>query len=86
MARDTFDTSSWLTAYKAFLLDKDESFILKVAPLAILLGMPEILASNLIPGVGEIIDLSGLGVTSVVLFRTYLAVRRHRNPSEVRTR
>ena len=71
-------TVSWPSAYRAFLLDDKESLVLKLAPIALLLGTPEVIASNLIPVVGELVDVGGLTLTALVLFRTYLAVRRHR--------
>lgn len=72
--------TSWLHAYKLFLLDKDESFILKLAPLILILGSPEVIVSNHLPVVGEVIDVGALSVTALVIFRTYSAVKRHRQP------
>jgi hypothetical protein len=78
VANDSTSTLSWPQAYKAFLLDKDESILLKVAPLAVVLGAPEIIVSNVIPIFGEFIDVGGITLTSIMAFRTYLAVRKHR--------
>lgn len=69
---------SWLSAYQAFLRDKDESFILKIAPLILLMGAPEILVSNLLPGIGEVLDLGSVSVATIVALRTLMAVRKHR--------
>ena len=69
---------SWATAYKAFLLSKDESLILKLAPLFILLGTPEVIVSNLIPVIGEIADIGELGLLTIVAFRTYMAMQKYR--------
>lgn len=72
------NTRSWQEAYKVFLLSKNESFLLKIAPLAVLLGSPEIIASNLIPIVGEIADVGGMGLTLVIVLRTLSAVQKYR--------
>lgn len=69
---------TWPAAYKAFLLNRDESLALKLAPLALLAGSPELIASNLIPVVGEVLDLGGLTLVSVVALRTFSAVRKYR--------
>lgn len=68
---------SWGQAYKTFLQSKDESFLLKIAPLILLVGSPEILVSNLIPVVGEFVDLGGFGLTAIVLLRTFVAVQKY---------
>jgi hypothetical protein len=69
---------TWPQAYKAFLLDKDQKLLLKIAPLALLVGAPEIIVSNVIPVVGEFADLGGVSMAALVLGRTYLAVRKYR--------
>ena len=69
---------SWPQAYKAFLLNRHESFILKLAPIALLVGSPEVIASNIIPVVGEIVDVGGLTLAMVVAVRTYNAVKKYR--------
>lgn len=71
-------TKGWLQAYKLFLMDRDESFVLKVAPLIILFGSPEVILSNLLPIIGEVVDIGALSITGLVIFKTYLAVRKHR--------
>ncbi|GAC1386428.1 MAG: hypothetical protein NVS1B7_5030 [Candidatus Saccharimonadales bacterium] len=68
----------WFAAYTAFLADKQESTILKLAPIALLFGSPEIIASNVIPVIGEIVDFSALSIAVVVVVRTVMALRRHR--------
>lgn len=69
---------TWGQAYKSFLMSSDESIVLKAAPLAIILGSPEVLASNLIPVIGEIADVSGLSVAAMVAYKTYKAVKKYR--------
>ncbi|GEM_PF-5044540 len=79
----THNKRSWPQAYKAFLLSKNESFILKIAPIVILLGTPEVLAGNLIPVVGELVDFGGLGLTLIVVVRTLLAVQKYRGDTRL---
>ena len=69
---------SWPAAYKAFLMDKDESLVLKIAPIALLLGSPEIVMSNLIPVVGELLDIGTFTLAGLVALRTYTSVKKHR--------
>lgn len=69
---------SWLSAYGRFLLSPSESFILKIAPVAFLLGTPELIASEFLPIVGEISDLAALVLIAIVGFRTVQAVKRYR--------
>lgn len=68
---------NWFAAYKAFLFDKDESLVLKVAPLVLLFGSPEILVSNLLPFVGQAVDIGAFTIAAIVMFRTYIAVKKH---------
>ncbi len=70
--------NSWGVAYKRFLLSADESLFLKIAPLFLLLGSPEILISNLIPVVGEVVDLSALSLAILVVLRTWHSTRKYR--------
>ena len=72
------DKRSWLAAYGAFLLSRDESLILKVAPLALVAGSPELIASNLVPVVGELLDVGGIALASVVVLRTLAAIQKYR--------
>lgn len=69
---------SWFEAYRAFLMSKDESFLLKIAPLILLVGSPEVIASNLIPVIGEFMDLGTFSIAALVFVRTMLAVRKYR--------
>ncbi|MDL2341950.1 MAG: hypothetical protein QFB87_02650 [Patescibacteria group bacterium] len=69
---------TWMQAYQAFLFSRDESLLLKIAPLALLAGSPEIIASNLIPVVGEVADIGGVTLATVVAIRTVHAVRKYR--------
>jgi hypothetical protein len=78
MTQDTTNPVSWPNAYKAFLLDKNESTLLKLAPLAIIFGAPEVIVSNIIPVVGEFVDIGGLSLASIIAARTFLADRKHR--------
>jgi hypothetical protein len=78
MGKDSTQTISWPSAYKAFLLDKNESTLLKIAPLAIIFGAPEIVVSSIIPVVGEFIDVGSLTLATIIAARTYSAVRKHR--------
>ena len=77
-ARIATTNRSWPSAYKMFLLSRRESLLLKLAPIAILVGSPEIVASNIVPVIGEIADVSGLMLATVVAVRTYSAVKRYR--------
>jgi hypothetical protein len=69
---------SWIGAYGAFLRSRDENLILKAAPLLIIFGSPEILVSNLLPVVGEVLDIGAFGISVLVLVRTFSAVRKYR--------
>ncbi len=69
---------SWFQAYTAFLLSKDENFILKIAPILLIAGSPEIVLSNVIPFVGEFVDIGGIGLTAIVGAATFRAVRKYR--------
>ena len=75
--RATSEPRSWLAAYVSFLRQKGD-FMLKVAPLALILGSPEVVASNLIPVVGEVADIGGLVLAATVAYRTLQAVREQR--------
>lgn len=68
---------SWLQAYMVFLLSRKESLILKVAPLVLILGAPEVIASNFLPVVGEVSDVTEVVLWVIVLLRTISAVSRY---------
>lgn len=70
--------NSWLRAYLAFLKSRDENLILKAAPVLLIVGSPEVLVSNLLPFVGETLDIGTFGLTALVLYRTFRAVRKYR--------
>lgn len=70
--------STWGKAYKAFLLSHNENLVLKIAPLLILIGTPEILASNLIPIVGELADVGDFSLLLLVVVRTFQAVQKYK--------
>lgn len=69
---------TWGEAYRQFLMSRDESLILKVAPLLLLFGAPEILMSNLVPVVGEVADVGTFGLFVIVALRTVAAVRKYK--------
>jgi hypothetical protein len=69
---------SWLSAYGKFLLSSQESLILKIAPLAFLIGAPELIASEFLPIIGEISDIGAIVVAAIVVVRTMRAVSRYR--------
>jgi cytochrome c oxidase assembly factor CtaG len=71
-------TRTWGKAYKAFLMSRNENLVLKLAPLLMLLGTPEVIACNLIPVVGEIADLSEISLIFLIVVRTLHAVRKYR--------
>lgn len=68
---------SWAQAYFKFLLSPKENLVLKVAPIFLLLGAPEVIVSNFLPVVGEVTDLGALVLWAIVITRTVRAVRRH---------
>lgn len=72
---------SWPQAYMAFLLSRRESLVLKFAPLAILIGSPELVISSFIPVVGEVSDLTAALLTIIVVVKTISAVRKYRESS-----
>lgn len=78
ITQSNVDTRTWPQAYKAFLMDRHESFFLKIAPIALLVGSPEIIASNILPVIGEVADIGGLTLAAVVAVRTYHAVKRYK--------
>jgi hypothetical protein len=69
---------SWPRAYAAFLLNRNENLVLKLAPIVLMAGSPELLASNIIPVVGEVIDIGGASMTVLVVLRTLSAVKKYR--------
>lgn len=71
--------SSWLKAYRRFLLSRDESIVLKIAPLALVGILPLDIMSNLIPVVGELDDLGYIILLTVVVFKTVKQVRKYRH-------
>lgn len=74
----TDHANGWGKAYLAFLKSRNENLILKIAPLLLLFGSPEIVLSNIIPIAGEVIDVGGVSLTLLVLVRTFMAVRKYR--------
>jgi len=73
-------TRTWLQAYLAFLFSPKENLILKLAPLAILFGAPELVVDSFLPVIGEVSDLTALILTIIVVGKTLAAVHRYRQP------
>lgn len=73
--------SGWFRAYLRFLMSKDESFVLKVAPLAIVGVMPMDIISNIIPGIGLLDDAGYMVIAVAVLFKTLARVNYYRHNS-----
>lgn len=71
----------WLRAYIRFLTSKDESFVLKIAPLALMGVMPIDVISNLIPGIGLLDDAGYIVIAVTVLFKTLARVNYYRRSS-----
>jgi hypothetical protein len=69
---------SWLAAYGRFLLSPQESLILKIAPLAFVIGAPELIASEFLPVIGEISDIGAIIIAALVVVHTARAVKRYR--------
>ena len=70
--------SSWSKAYMRFLMSKDESVVLKIAPLALAGVLPFDILSNLIPLVGELDDLGYIIMLTFVVFKTLKQVNKYR--------
>lgn len=68
---------SWGGAYLSFLRSRDENLILKIAPLLLVIGSPELILSNLLPFVGEALDIGTFGLTVLVAVLTLRAVRKY---------
>lgn len=68
----------WLAAYRQFLFSREENFVLKVAPIALLLGSPELVVGSFLPVVGEVSDLTAAILWVIVIARTMQAVRKYR--------
>lgn len=70
--------SSWSKAYFRFLRSKDESVVLKIAPLALAGILPLDILSNIIPVVGELDDLGYIILLVAVVFKTLKQVNKYR--------
>jgi hypothetical protein len=70
--------SSWSRAYLRFLMSRDESLLLKVAPLALVGLLPVDVLSNIVPLVGELDDLGFIIALAVITGRTVYRVRKYR--------
>ena len=73
-----YDMVTWRRAYLRFLMSRDESLALKVAPLALFGVLPFDILSNVVPIIGELDDVSYAMVAGVILFRTFQRVRKYR--------
>jgi len=73
--------SGWIRAYVRFLASKDESLVLKVAPLALVGVMPIDVVSNIIPGLGLLDDSGYMLIAVAVLFKTLVRVNHYRRNS-----
>lgn len=71
----------WFRAYLRFLMSRDESFVLKVAPLALVGVMPIDVISNIIPGIGLLDDAGYMVIAVAVLFKTLARVNYYRHAS-----
>ena len=72
--------SSWFAAYKHFLLSKDESVTLKLAPLALAGILPPEILTNAIPVLGLVDDIGFIIATIIVIVKTRQRVKRYRQP------
>jgi uncharacterized membrane protein YkvA (DUF1232 family) len=70
--------SSWSRAYLRFLISRDESALLKVAPLALVGILPLDVLSNIVPIVGELDDIGYIIALAVIIARTLSRVRKYR--------
>lgn len=68
----------WFRAYQRFLLSRDESLVLKLAPLALIGVLPEELLSNLIPGIGLLDDFGYIVLLAFVIYKTFTRVNAYR--------
>lgn len=73
----------WFQAYVRFLVSRDESLVLKVAPLALIGVLPMDIVSNIIPGIGLLDDAGYILIAIAVLFKTLARVNYHRRPAPV---
>lgn len=70
---------SWLDAYKQFLMNRQESFGLKVLPLVALGILPAALADDvLLPFVGFLDDIPTSLFMAFVVWRTWRRVKEYR--------
>lgn len=72
--------SGWFAAYKQFLLSKDESVTLKLAPLALAGILPPEILTNAIPVLGLVDDIGFIIATVIVIVKTRQRVKRYRQP------
>lgn len=78
----------WFQAYVRFLVSRDESLVLKVAPLALIGVLPMDIVSNIIPGIGLLDDAGYILIAIAVLFKTLARVgyyRRNPLPTRITT-
>jgi uncharacterized membrane protein YkvA (DUF1232 family) len=70
--------ASWAKAYLRFLVSRDESAALKVAPLALVGVLPADILTNLIPVIGELDDVWFTIAIVIIAVRTIQRVRQYR--------
>lgn len=72
------ELAGWLRAYLRFLASREESFVLKVAPLALVGALPIDVVANLIPGIDILDDAGYMIILIVVLYKTLTRVNYYR--------
>jgi hypothetical protein len=72
------DRAGWSTAYRHFLMARNESIALKIAPLILIGILPPELMSNFIPGLGLLDDYGYMIIAVFVVYKTVTRVQRYR--------
>ena len=70
--------AGWFAAYRRFLLSRNESVVLKLAPLALIGILPPEVLSNLIPGIGLLDDVGYIIALVFVVYKTITRVAAYR--------
>lgn len=68
----------WLTAYRRFLLSRNEPLLLKIAPLVLVGILPPDILTNLIPGIGFLDDAGYVVLVAYTVYQTITRVNRYR--------
>jgi hypothetical protein len=66
------------SAYIEFLKSRDESILLKIAPLVMVGLIPADLVSNLLPVLGIVDDVGLTGFSAIIVIKTILRVSKYR--------